>query len=67
MQNKNSTKFYCRNKIEKGYKKKTYPRPMLNKLKVAINFTLFITIGHLAQRIFSRNFRFTCCPCVNCK
>jgi len=39
MQNKNSTKFYCKNKIEQGYNKKTYPRPMLNKLKVVINST----------------------------
>jgi hypothetical protein len=39
MWNKNSTNFYCKKEIEQGYNKKTYPRPMLNKLKVVINST----------------------------
>ncbi len=36
MQNKNPTRFYYKNeiKINQGYDKKTYPKLMLNKLKL---------------------------------
>jgi hypothetical protein len=43
--NKNSTKNYCKEKIEQGYNKKNYAKLMLNIVKVIDNST---SIGHLA-------------------
>jgi hypothetical protein len=45
VQNNNSTWFYYNNKttIEQGYDKKTYPKLMLNILKVIKNFTSIYT------------------------
>jgi hypothetical protein len=39
MQNNNPTRFYCKEEIEQGHDKKTYPRLVLNKLKVMGNST----------------------------
>jgi hypothetical protein len=39
--NKNPTRFYCKKEIKQGYDKKTYPKLMLNKLKVMGN-SIFI-------------------------
>jgi hypothetical protein len=39
MQNKNTTRFYWKEEIEQGHDKKTYPRLVLNKLKVMGNST----------------------------
>jgi hypothetical protein len=46
--NNNSIRFYCKEeiKIEQGYDKKTYPKLVLNKLKVMKNSTSIYT--HLA-------------------
>jgi hypothetical protein len=43
MQNKNPTRFYCKEKIKQGYDKKTYPRLVFNILKVMRNSTFIYT------------------------
>jgi hypothetical protein len=65
MQNKNLTKFYCKEeiKIEQGYNKETYPKLVLNKLKVMGILFLFIFIKHFVQGSFSKNFLPTYDPC----
>ncbi len=34
MQNKNSTRFYCKEETKQGYDNKTYPKLVLNILKI---------------------------------
>jgi hypothetical protein len=49
-----STRFYCKEetKKEQGYDKKTYPKLMLNKLKVIGNFTFIYTYWALNSKKF---------------
>jgi hypothetical protein len=61
--NKNPTRIYCNEETKQSYDKKTYPKLMLNKLKVMGNFTFIYTYWALTQRSFSKNFKFTCDPC----
>jgi hypothetical protein len=50
----NAKGFYYKNmtKIEQDHDKDPYPKLVLNKLKVIWDLSLFIPIGHLAQRVF---------------
>jgi hypothetical protein len=41
--NKDPTRFYCKEETEQGYNKKTYPKSMLNKLKVKENSSSIYT------------------------
>jgi len=41
--NKNPIRFYCKEEIEQGYDKKTYPKLVLNKLNVMKFFTSICT------------------------
>jgi hypothetical protein len=41
--NKNPTRFYYKEETEQGYDKKSYPKLMLNKLKVMKNSTAIYT------------------------
>jgi hypothetical protein len=43
MQNKSPARFYCKKGIKQGYDKKTYPKLMLNILKVMRNFNSIYT------------------------
>jgi hypothetical protein len=43
VKNKNLTRFYCKEEIEQNFDKKTYPRLVLNKLKVIRIFTFIYT------------------------
>jgi hypothetical protein len=73
------TRFYYneKTKTKQYYDKKTYTKLVLNRLKIMEILLLFIPIGHLVQRIFSRNFQPICSlyspmcahvyPCVNYK
>jgi len=48
-------------KKKKNNDKKLYAKLMLNKLKIIENF-IFIYIGHLAWKRFSKYFQLTCGP-----
>ncbi len=52
MQNKNPTRFYYKERIKKGYDKKTYPRLVLNILKVMENSTYIFTYWAPSLRKF---------------
>jgi hypothetical protein len=52
MQNKNPTKVYIKEEIKQGHDKKTYPRLVLNKLKVVGNSTFIYNPWALNSKEF---------------
>jgi hypothetical protein len=64
VQNKNSTRFYCKNDIrtKQGYDKKTYPKHVLNRLKIIIGPSSICPLGDLTQRNLHGSFIFMCGP-----
>ncbi len=64
MQNKNSIRFYCKNDIrtKQGCDKKTYPKHVLNRLKVIKGPTSIYPLGDITQRNLHRSFISMCGP-----
>jgi hypothetical protein len=58
-ENKNPTRFYCKEKIEKNYDNKMYPRLVLNRPKVMRIYASIYTHWALS----SRNFQYVGGPC----
>jgi ATP adenylyltransferase/5',5'''-P-1,P-4-tetraphosphate phosphorylase II len=52
VQNKNPKRYYCKEGIEYDYDKKTYPKLLLNKLKVMGNSTFIYTYMAFSSRKF---------------
>ncbi len=69
MQNKNPTRFYYKEEIEQGHDKTTYPRLVLNKLKVMGNSTFIYNPWAPSSREFLKKlpmYMWTHVhPCVN--
>jgi hypothetical protein len=67
VQNNNSTGFYYKNKtkIKQSYDKKTYPKLVLNKIKVLINFTSIYTHWAPNSRSIYMWLMFTCVWTMN--
>jgi hypothetical protein len=55
MWNKNTTRFYYKEEIEQNYDKKTYPKLVLNRLKVLNNYILiYIHWGPDSKKEFKK-------------
>jgi hypothetical protein len=54
--------FYCEKETKQGYDKKTYPKLVLDRLKVIGNSTFMYTHWALSSKKFSKNFLATCGP-----
>jgi hypothetical protein len=66
VQNKNPTRFNCKKDTKQGYDKKTYPKLMLNKLKVMGNYTFICTLWAFNSRKFLKKLSIYMWPmCIN--